>query len=121
MRKWIKIGFLDESDCDFSKYNLNIGVYRAKLDNEIVYIGKATELNNRGFRKRLRDYTRKSDSARNYPSGKKMYENRKKIIIEILIVESSFDGQQKASELEKKFIDEFKPIWNELDKKKTVR
>jgi len=115
MSNWIKIGILDESDCDFSEHNFNIGVYRAKLDNEIVYIGKATELNNGGFRKRLRDYTRKNDSARNYPSGKKMYANREKIIIEIFIVEHSSKGQKEATELEKKFIDEFKPIWNKLD------
>jgi len=115
MSKWIKIGLLDESDCDFSEYNLNIGVYRANLDNKIVYIGKATELNNRGFRKRLRDYTREDNSARNYPSCRKMYEHQKKIIIEVFIVESSSEGQKEASKLEKEFINEFKPSWNELD------
>jgi len=120
MSNWIEVGILDESNCDFSEYNMYIGVYKAILNGKVVYIGKATELNNRGFRKRLRDYTRDNDSARNYLSGKKMYENCNEIIIEVFIVESSFEGQKEASKLEKKFIDEFKPIWNSLDKNKTV-
>ena len=116
-RKWINIGFLSESNSDFSKYNKDIGVYRAILDAKTVYIGKATELNNGGFRKRLRDYTRISDSARNYPSGKKMHENKDDIIIEILIVERNSEGKEKAERLEKEFIIKCKPVWNELDSK----
>ena len=112
MHQWLRLGYLNESNVDFSKYNQNIGIYKAILNNEIVYIGKATEVNNYGFRKRLRDYTRKSDSARNFPAGKKMYKNKDNIIIEILIVDSSNDGVKKADELEKAFISEFKPKWN---------
>jgi len=116
-RKWIEIGFLSEANSDFSKYNKDIGVYRAILNGKIVYVGKATELNNGGFRKRLRDYTRVSDSARNYPSGKKMHENKDDIIIEILIVERNSEGKEKAERLEKEFIIKCKPVWNELDSK----
>lgn len=49
---WNEVGFLDESNCDFSDYYKDIGLYRAILVDKIVYVGKATELNNGGFRKK---------------------------------------------------------------------
>ena len=82
---WTPLGPLSEAITDFSKYYKDIGVYRAILNNEIMYIGKTTELLNGGFRKRLRDYTRTSDSARNYPSGRLMHHHRNEVCIEILI------------------------------------
>ena len=62
---WNTLGLLTEDTTDFSAYTKDIGVYRAILNGKVVYIGKATELENGGFRKRLRDYTRISTSARN--------------------------------------------------------
>ena len=111
MNQWIKLGYLDESDNDFSMYRLDIGVYKAILYGQVVYIGKATELENGGFRKRLRDYTRKSNSARDYSSGKKMYENKNNIIIEIFILERNKNGIKKSGDLEKYFIKKFDPLW----------
>ncbi|NOI73987.1 hypothetical protein [Vibrio owensii] len=110
MNKWIQLGFLDESDCDFSIYNKDIGVYKGELNGELVYIGKAIELNNGGFRKRLRDYTRESDSARNYPAGIKMFENKDKVIISI----SLSDTVNEANMLEKELIKTLNPKWNGL-------
>ncbi|MDV2860728.1 GIY-YIG nuclease family protein [Psychrobacter sp. CAM01] len=110
MNNWIRLGFLDESDCDFSSYNKNIGVYKGELDDELVYIGKATEINNGGFRKRLRDYTRESDSARNYPAGRKMFENKDKVIISV----SFSDSVNDASIQERELIDTLNPKWNRL-------
>ncbi len=112
MDNWIKLGYLDESDNDFSKYSESIGIYKAVLNNKIMYIGKATELKNGGFRKRLRDYTRVSNSARNYSAGKMMYEHKSNIVIEIFIVEQNAHGIKKAEELEKNFIKKVNPKWN---------
>ena len=80
---WIPLGLLNESSSDFSEYSNDIGLYRAKLDGRIVYIGKATELHNGGFRKRLRDYTRESPSARDYPAGRLMHCHKDELEIEI--------------------------------------
>ena len=115
MSKWINIGTLDESETDFSDYNKDIGVYKATFNEELVYIGKATELDNGGFRKRLRDYTRDSDSARNYPSGRKMNENREEVIIEILIMERSLEGISQTESKETELISLYNPTWNKLD------
>jgi len=113
---WISLGELTEKSKDFSVYGKDIGVYRAILDKKIVYIGKATELNNGGFRKRLRDYTRSSTSARNYSSGKQMYKNRDKIRIEIILFNRSLESIPEIDALETKLIRELKPIWNTQDK-----
>lgn len=110
MSEWINVGKLDESDCDFSDYTKKIGVYKAQLDGKIVYIGKATEIKNGGFRKRLRDYNRESNSARNYTAGLKLYDNRTQIEISIMPVATAAE----AAALEKRLIKELKPEWNSL-------
>ncbi len=109
---WIELGLLNESSTDFSKYRGDIGLYRARLNDEIVYLGKATELNNGGFRKRLRDYTRKSPSARSYTAGQLMYCHRNDLKIEIRIFERSLESIPKIEVCEKKLIKQYEPEWN---------
>ena len=113
---WIKIGPLSETKTDFSDYSKDIGVYRAILNGEVVYIGKATELNNGGFRKRLRDYTRTSNSARNYPAGEFMHQHKDEIQIEIVIFERSLDSIPGIEIFEAQLIKKFNPIWNNQNK-----
>jgi hypothetical protein len=52
---WIPLGLLTAVSTDFSTYSRDIGIYRANLNDEVVYIGKVTQLENGGLRKRLRD------------------------------------------------------------------
>lgn len=109
---WIPLGLLTETSTDFSNYSKDIGVYRAILNDEVVYIGKATELKNGGFRKRLRDYTRPSPSARNYPAGELMYSNRSTLQIEIVVFNRTMESIPEIEVLEAQLIREIKPIWN---------
>lgn len=113
---WIALGLLNESSTDFSIYSRDVGIYRAMLDGVIVYIGKATELNNGGFRKRLRDYTRESSSARNYPSGNLMHRHKDELVIEILVFGRSIQSVSEIEAQEKKLINKFNPEWNNKDK-----
>jgi len=113
---WIPLGTLTETSTDFSTYSNDIGVYRAILNNEVVYIGKATELENGGFRKRLRDYTRSSVSARNYPAGELMYSNRDNLFIEIVLFSRNVESIPEIEALESLLIREMKPIWNRQGK-----
>ena len=113
---WIALGLLNESSNDFSEYSKDIGVYRAILNEKVVYIGKATELSNGGFRKRLRDYTRRSNSARNYPAGVLMHKHKDKIEIEIMIFERTLDSISGIETLETKLIKELNPAWNNQNK-----
>lgn len=109
---WIQLGHLTEVSTDFSIYSKDIGIYRAILNDEVVYIGKATELENGGFRKRLRDYTRSSTSARNFPAGELMHSNRDNLHIEIVLFERTLESIPKIESLETQLIREMKPIWN---------
>lgn len=113
---WIPLGLLTEISTDFSTYSKDIGIYRAILEDVVVYIGKASELENGGFRKRLRDYTRSSSSARNYPAGQLMYVNRNNIQIEIVVFNRSLESVPEIEALEAQLIREIKPIWNNQDK-----
>ena len=109
---WVNLGSLTETSTDFSCFSEDIGIYRAQTNGEIVYIGKATELYNGGFRKRLRDYTRTSSSARNYPAGLLMNKHKNEIIIDILIFERTLESIPKIEVLEAKLIREINPTWN---------
>lgn len=115
---WLPLGLLTEASSDFSTYSEDIGIYQAILNDKVVYIGKATELENGGFRKRLRDYTRSSTSARNYPAGKLMYANRENLQIEIILFNRTFESIPKIEALETQLIKEMKPIWNRQAKGK---
>jgi excinuclease UvrABC nuclease subunit len=112
--KWIHLGALSETNVDFASFSKDVGIYRAILNGEIVYVGKATELHNGGFRKRLRDYTRASDSARRYPAGRLMHQHRHEIDIQILVFDRHLDSLPRIEELEAALIRDFHPKWNAL-------
>ena len=100
--QWTRIGVLET--VHLTPYNRYVGVYRAFLNGRLVYIGRAIEWNNGGFRKRLSDYRRESDSARKHNSGKLMYQNRKELEIEIIITGTDAKAAETAALLEKIFI-----------------
>lgn len=113
---WVSLGALSETTSEFSDYSRDIGVYRAILNGKVVYIGKATELSNGGFRKRLRDYTRTSISARSYPAGQLMHKHNGEIKIEIVIFERGLNSVSGIEALETKLIKELNPDWNNKNK-----
>ena len=115
---WISLGPLIETSTDFSAYSKDIGLYRAILDGVVVYIGKATELHNGGLRKRLRDYTRLSQSARNYQAGSLMHKHKNEIIIEIILFERDLKSIPAIEAMEKELINKMKPAWNTFDKER---
>jgi hypothetical protein len=109
-REWKKIGFLDESTSYFEIYNKDMCLYKATLNNELVYIGSGVEFGNGGITKRLRDFTRKSDSARKTDAEKLMNKNQSNIEIEIFKV----NGVKKDFQikLKKYLIKSLQPKWN---------
>lgn len=109
-RQWRNIGIL--SSLSLTQYNNDVGVYRARLNGKIIYIGRAIEWSNGGFRKRLSDYTRDSDSARKHRSGQKMYEHRNELSIEIIVTGSNEESAEVAGKLESRLIVKYQPEWN---------
>ncbi|MEG0075077.1 MAG: hypothetical protein RR691_04230 [Eubacterium sp.] len=110
--KWHSIGSL--ATADLSPYNHCVGLYRHMVNGEVKYIGRAIELNNGGFRKRLSDYRRGSDSGRTHTSGRIINENLDKIRTEILIVGEDDQAVENTKVLERLFIAHYQPEWNKL-------
>lgn len=111
-REWKSIGFL--KDADLSPYNHCVGLYRHVMNGKTMYVGRAIELNNGGFRKRLSDYRRDSNSARKHTSGRMIHEHLDEIQTYILVVGSNEEAVEATKKLEGIFIGKFNPPWNKM-------
>ena len=89
-----------------------IGLYKAILNNKIVYIGRAVEYSNGGLSKRLNDYVRNSDSGRKSAAGCKMHAYRGLLNIEILEIGDNENDVALVKLLERIYIYDLKPKWN---------
>ncbi|MED4229510.1 hypothetical protein [Neobacillus cucumis] len=99
--RWVNLGILSSLTLeDLSLYNKHIGLYKAEMNGKVAYVGKAIEYSNGGFRKRLRDYVRNSNSARTHGSGMKMNDNADYLRISILIVGDSAEVVETVIALE---------------------
>jgi hypothetical protein len=77
-----------------------------------MYVGRAIELNNGGFRKRLSDYRRSSDSTRAHTSGQMINKHLSEITTYILIVGDTEEAVELTKKLEGEFIAKYNPPWN---------
>ena len=109
-RKWVCIGPLKTAN--LTPYNHCVGLYRHVINGETVYVGRAIELNNGGFRKRLSDYRRESDSGRTHTSGRLINQNLSKITTYVLVVGDTQEAIETTKELEKLFVKKYNPKWN---------
>ena len=108
--KWVCIGPLKTAN--LTPYNHCVGLYRHVINGETVYVGRAIELNNGGFRKRLSDYRRESDSGRTHTSGRLINQNLSKITTYVLVVGDTEEAVETTKELEKLFVKKYNPKWN---------
>lgn len=112
-QEWQNIGRL--KDACLTPYNHCVGLYRHVINGRTRYIGRAIELNNGGFRKRLSDYRRSSSSARTHSSGQLIYEHLDEIETYILVVGRTREAVETTEKLETAFIDYYKnreDLWN---------
>ena len=77
-----------------------LGVYRATLDGKIMYIGESVEIN-KGLRKRLRDYSRKSDSAIKHTGAQKILEHIDDVECDVIVVGVDEVAKYNTKELKK--------------------
>ena len=109
--EWICIGPLKTAD--LTPYNHCVGLYRHVVNGKTMYVGRAIELNNGGFRKRLSDYRRESNSARKHLSGRTINEHLDEITTYILVVGDTDEAVVETKRLEGKFIEYYGfPEWN---------
>ena len=69
-----------------------------------MYVDRAIELHNGGFRKRLSDYRRESNSARKHLSGRTINEHLNDITTYILIIGDTEEAVLETKRLEGEFI-----------------
>ena len=108
--EWQYIGKL--KDANLTPYNSCVGLYRHVVNGTTKYVGRAIELNNGGFRKRLSDYRRESNSARKHASGRTIYENLDRIDTYILVVGNTQEAVDITKKLEGEFVRKYNPEWN---------
>lgn len=108
--QWISIGMLKTAD--LSQYNHCVGLYRHVVNGTTKYVGRAIELNNGGFRKRLNDYRRESNSARKHSSGQTIYQHLDEIETFILVIGNDLDAVEVTRKLEGQFVRKYNPEWN---------
>ena len=108
--EWQCIGKL--KDANLTPYNSCVGLYRHVVNGTTKYVGRAIELNNGGFRKRLSDYRRESNSARKHASGRTIYENLDRIETYILVVGNTQEAVEITKKLEGEFVRRYNPEWN---------
>lgn len=110
-REWVCIGPLKTAN--LTPYNHCVGLYRHTVNGKTMYVGRAIELNNGGFRKRLSDYRRESDSARKHQSGKTINAHINEITTYILVVGDDQAAVENTKKLEGLFIAHYGfPEWN---------
>lgn len=110
-KEWKCIGSL--ATASLTPYNHCVGLYRHEVNGKTMYLGRAIELNNGGFRKRLSDYRRESDSARTHKSGQTIHANLNKITTYILVVGNTDEAVEITKKLEHLFIAKYGfPMWN---------
>lgn len=97
---------------DFTMHRSDVGLYRALMGEETIYVGKAVEYLNGGLRKRLADYVRQNDSARRSTAGRYLFENRHRIQVGLLVVGSDAAAAETATQLEPAFIGRYAPRLN---------
>lgn len=119
-KDWKSFGKL--SCINFNELNGHFGIYRFYLHNELVYLGVASEINsksNSGFRKRLTDYIRPSNSARKSKAGQRIYANRDEIDVEIIDIGQDQISAIIACMLEYPMIAKHRPGWNKRHNSRT--
>lgn len=107
----VPLGKLGDLQGNLSKYNKSVGIYKAYLNDELVYIGRAIEADNGGFRKRLTDYIRESASARGTNSSSNMFKYKGQLDIKIIPLggKEAVDATKTVEEI---LIKHYKPKWN---------
>lgn len=98
-----------------------VGVYRAKQEGKIVYVGVGAEYDNGGLRKRLADYVREDGGGRQNEAGRLLNENSNSLEIDILVTGSDSCAADAARRLEHGFIFLYHPPWNFLPRRRSRR
>lgn len=106
---WIGMGMLQHKNIIGLKGE--IGLYKFIENDEVIYIGKAVEMDDtRGLYKRLNDYIRIDEGGSNALTY--IHNNLNKITFEVIKLGNTIEAKAVANGLESLFIDHYKPRLN---------
>lgn len=114
-RYWIAAGRLVDilDNVKVKDFINDAGLYRAKIGGEVKYIGCAGRSTSGGLKARLRDYL--NGRSCRYESGRKMYENRSIIDIDLLPLGDYPFASHAARALECWLIFQYRStVWNKI-------
>jgi hypothetical protein len=87
-----------------------VGVIRFLEDGKVVAYSLGTELV-AGLRKRLADFFRDSESGRNYATGRRIYTQRHRLTVQVLVAGSDAAAPRDARQLKSEMMRLHPPAW----------
>lgn len=88
-----------------------VGLYRYILNRQTMALGTGTDSKG-GIAKRLSDMIRPSWSGRDHHLGKLVYDNRRRLAVEVLLTGSGHEAQAIARKLKVPMVNLHQPSWN---------
>ena len=107
-KHWIDVGLLSSFDESRERQYNDIGLFKAMYEGSVVFIGMAREIKNGGLGKRIRDFTRDTESARSHPAGKLLHSKMTEVRIYILTI----PDRESICKIRRSFITRYNPLWN---------
>ena len=86
------------------------GLVRFTWNGEVVAILRASD-NQRGMVKKFSDYIRPSDSSRDHPVGRRIYEHRAELTAHILVTGENKDMERVNIDLKRIMVELYRPTW----------
>ena len=111
-KDWEKIGSLSEFNEEsehFDELKKSVGLIKFIYKNQIIHLGKAIEFENGGIKKRIIDFKRDSNSARESCKGAFIYNHQKDIEIETLIAGNDTNAIKNIKILKNLFLIYYNP------------
>lgn len=90
----------------------SVGLFRFRLNGQVVYIGCGREYSKGGLMKRLLDFVRASPSGRKHHAGQKVYEHRETLEVDVLVTGIDYAVGVIAQRLKGTLLGLKQPPWN---------
>ena len=89
-----------------------IGLFRAMLNDRVMFIGIGTEDRNGGLAKRIADFTRTSPSARRHQGGQNIFDHKRDLALDVLTLAGASNTRVIAKRIKAAMIERHRPAWN---------
>lgn len=98
----------------------SVGLYRAVLNGQIVYIGRGVQTKKHGLYTRLLDFQGKLSKAGDHYAGRKIWAHQKQLKLEILDLGWGWASVKLTMKLRPRMVARHRPEWNRRKSFKSV-